>query len=174
MVAVTASVGLLKLPSEALIAQDPAGHTPSAVYLADAMFAPTVAASLTIAVRLNVAVFCTGSGVAVTPLVTGPRVSPIPAQTPPVQMSVVVQAFPSLHAVPFGAVGFEHWPVPGSHVPATWHWSDAEHETGFPPMQRPPWQLSVRVQALPSSQEFALLRYVHPLAGLQLSVVHGL
>ena len=42
-----------------------------------------------------------------------------PEQVPPWQVSVCVQAFPSLHAVPFGFAGFEQTPVDGSHVPAT-------------------------------------------------------
>ena len=47
------------------------------------------------------------------------RVEPLPAQTPPLHVSVMVQAFPSLHVVPFGALGFEHSPIAGLHVPAT-------------------------------------------------------
>jgi hypothetical protein len=43
----------------------------------------------------------------------------LPEQTPEVQTSFVVHALPSLQAVPFGALGFEHVPVDGSHVPAT-------------------------------------------------------
>jgi hypothetical protein len=45
----------------------------------------------------------------------------VPVQTPTWQVSDCVQAFPSLHAVPSPAIGFEHSPVPGLHVPATWH-----------------------------------------------------
>ena len=44
-----------------------------------------------------------------------------PVQTPVWQVSVWVQALPSLHDVPFGAIGFEQLPVAGSHVPETWH-----------------------------------------------------
>jgi hypothetical protein len=44
-----------------------------------------------------------------------------PTQLPPWQVSVCVQALPSLHVVPSDAAGFEHAPVAGSHVPATWH-----------------------------------------------------
>ena len=43
----------------------------------------------------------------------------VPEQTPPVQTSLCVQALPSSQAVPSGAVGFEHMPVPRSQVPAT-------------------------------------------------------
>src|SRR5437667_184843 len=53
----------------------------------------------------------------VLPILTGLE----PVQTPVWQVSVCVQALPSLHAVPFGAIGFEQVPVAGSHVPATWH-----------------------------------------------------
>ena len=42
-------------------------------------------------------------------------------QLPDWQVSVRVQAFPSLQVVPFGASGFEQAPVEVSHTPATWH-----------------------------------------------------
>jgi len=48
--------------------------------------------------------------------------------------------------------GFEHTPVDGLQVPASWHWSGAGHTTLFPPVQVPPWQVSVWVHAFPSSQ----------------------
>jgi hypothetical protein len=44
-----------------------------------------------------------------------------PTQVPLWQESVWVQAFPSEHAVPLAAVGFEQVPVLGLHVPALWH-----------------------------------------------------
>jgi hypothetical protein len=44
-----------------------------------------------------------------------------PVHVPAWQVSVWVHASPSLQAVPFAAAGFEHWPVAGSQVPATWH-----------------------------------------------------
>src|SRR5437870_11408740 len=47
-----------------------------------------------------------------------------------------VHRLPSLQAVPSGAGGLEHWPVARSHVPGTWHWSDAVHTTGVK-TQRP-------------------------------------
>src|SRR5258708_3759442 len=75
-----------------------------------------------------------------------------PVQVPPWQVSVWVQALPSLQAVPFAEFGLGHVPVAGSQVPATWHWSLAVQVTGLPPVQVPPWQVSVWVQALPSSQ----------------------
>ena len=44
-----------------------------------------------------------------------------PAQLPLWHVSVCVQAFPSLHAVPFVATGFEQTPVDVLQVPAVWH-----------------------------------------------------
>jgi len=43
----------------------------------------------------------------------------LPVQTPAWQVSVCVQALPSLHAVPLPAAGLEHVPVEELHVPAT-------------------------------------------------------
>ena len=45
----------------------------------------------------------------------------LPVQTPAWQLSDFVHALPSLQALPFAAVGFEHVPVTESHVPAAWH-----------------------------------------------------
>jgi hypothetical protein len=42
-----------------------------------------------------------------------------PLHEPAWQLSAMVQPFPSLHAVPSGAAGFEHCPVAGSQTPAT-------------------------------------------------------
>src|SRR2546428_657435 len=53
------------------------------------------------------------------------------------QESVWVHALPSLQAVPSGASGFEHTPVDGLQVPATWHWSLAVQVTGLLPVQTP-------------------------------------
>jgi hypothetical protein len=60
-----------------------------------------------------------------------------PTQLPDWQVSVWVQALPSLQAVPFGAAGLEQRPVVGSQVPATWQWSIALQVTGFSPTQVP-------------------------------------
>src|SRR5439155_1491563 len=73
-----------------------------------------------------------------------------PVHVPDWHVSVWVQALPSLHGVPFEAPGFEQVPVAGLHVPATWHWSLAEHRTGLEPVHVPDSQVSVWVQALPS------------------------
>src|SRR5437870_3741437 len=71
-----------------------------------------------------------------------------PVQVPPWQVSVCVQALPSLHAVPLLAFGLEHWPVAVLQVPATWHWSEAVQTTGLEPVQVPLWQVSVWVSAV--------------------------
>jgi len=93
-----------------------------------------------------------------------------PVQAPPWQVSDCVQAFPSLHDVPFGFAGFEQTPVAELHVPASWHWSLAVHVTGFDPVQTPDWQVSVWVQAFPSLHDapFAFGGFEQtPVAGLQ-------
>jgi hypothetical protein len=75
-----------------------------------------------------------------------------PAQIPVWHESVCVQAFPSLHAVPFGAFGFEHTPVTVLQTPTAWHASLAVQTTGIDPAQKPDWHESVWVQAFPSLQ----------------------
>src|SRR6266850_2572710 len=71
-----------------------------------------------------------------------------PVHTPAWQVSLCVQALPSLQAVASLVAGLEQIPLAGWHVPAAWHWSLAVHTTGFEPMQRPAWQVSVCVQKL--------------------------
>ena len=73
-----------------------------------------------------------------------------PTQAPAWHVSVCVHALPSSHAEPSVFVGFEHTPVDVLHVPALWHWSDAEQTTGFEPVHTPAWHVSVWVHALPS------------------------
>jgi hypothetical protein len=77
--------------------------------------------------------------------------------------------------VPSDAAGFEHAPVDALQVPATWHWSDATHVTGLPPVQTPAWQVSIWVQALPSLQTVPFVTGVCVHAPLvpQLSTVQG-
>jgi hypothetical protein len=75
-----------------------------------------------------------------------------PVHVPATQVSVCVQASLSLHAAPSGFAGSEHAPVPGSHVPASWHGSLAAQTTGFAPVHVPATQVSVCVHALPSLQ----------------------
>ena len=98
----------------------------------------------------------------------------MPVHLPAWQVSVCVQALPSSQALPSGFAGFEHEPVAGSQVPASWHESAAAQVTGFMPEQVPPWQVSVWVQALPSSQvaPSGLAGFEHsPVAGSQLPMV---
>src|SRR5437016_3414086 len=75
-----------------------------------------------------------------------------PTQAPASEVSVGVQALPSLHGAPLGLAGLLQTPDAGSQVPAVWHWSAAVHTTGLAPTQAPASQVSVSVQALPSSQ----------------------
>jgi hypothetical protein len=50
----------------------------------------------------------------------------------------VVQLLPSSQLAPSGLLGFEQAPLPGSQVPALWHWSVAGQATGVP-LHWPPW-----------------------------------
>jgi len=76
----------------------------------------------------------------------------VPVHAPARHVSEPAKAhsLPSLHVVPSGAVGFEHWPLVGSHAPAVWQVAGAAHVTGFEPTHAPAVQASVCVQALPS------------------------
>ena len=90
-------------------------------------------------------------------------------QLPALQVSVCVQASPSLQLAPSAFGGFEQVPVPGSHVPAVWHWSLAVQTTGFELVHAPDWQVSVCVHPFASSQldPFGLAGFVQaPVAGL--------
>src|SRR5205809_833664 len=73
-----------------------------------------------------------------------------PVHAPDRHVPVCLQALASLLAAPLALAGFEQRPVAASHVPATWHWSDAKQTTGFEPVHAPDWHVSVCVQALPS------------------------
>src|SRR5882724_2225179 len=75
----------------------------------------------------------------------------MPVQAPAAQVSVCVQALPSSHGAPLGLAGLLHTPDAGLQTPAVWHWSAAVHTTGLAPTQAPAAQVSVCVQALPSS-----------------------
>jgi hypothetical protein len=86
----------------------------------------------------------------------------LPVHVPLWQVSLCVQALPSLQVAPSGAFRFEHAPVRGLQVPATWHWSLAVQTTGLLPVHAPLWQVSLCVQALPSLQVAPLA-----LAGLE-------
>jgi len=81
-----------------------------------------------------------------------------------------VQGFPSLQEAPFALAGFEHAPVAGLQLPASWHWSGARQVTGLPPEHVPAWHVSTNVHGLPSSQATpsALGGFEHvPLPGSQ-------
>jgi hypothetical protein len=89
----------------------------------------------------------------------------VPAwQLPLWQLSLSVQTLLSLHAVPSGTFGFEHWPVAGSQLPATWQTSVAVHEMGLEPAHIPVWHVSLSVHALPSLHDvpLAALGFEHP------------
>ena len=58
-----------------------------------------------------------------------------------------MHALASLHPTPSGLAGFEHVPVVGLQMPASWHWFSAVQVTGFAPTQSPFRQESERVQA---------------------------
>ena len=45
----------------------------------------------------------------------------VPMHAPAWQLSIAVQALPSVHAVPSLAAGFEHTPVVVSQTPTAWH-----------------------------------------------------
>jgi hypothetical protein len=77
----------------------------------------------------------------------------LPVHTPTWHVSVCEHALPSLQLVPSDFAGLEHAPVAGLQDPAVWHWSGAAQVTGLAPVQVPAWQVSVRVQALPSLHE---------------------
>src|SRR5439155_1732652 len=72
-------------------------------------------------------------------------------QAPAGQVSVCVHALASLHGVPLSLAGLLQPPGAGSQLPAVWHWSAAVHTTRLAPTQAPAAQVSVCVQALPSS-----------------------
>ena len=76
----------------------------------------------------------------------------LPVQVPAWQVSVCVQALPSVQVVPSALAGLEQVPVDGSQVPGVWHWSLAVQTTGFTPVHMPARQVSAWVQALPSVQ----------------------
>src|SRR5207249_3635517 len=97
-----------------------------------------------------------------------------PTQAPASQVSVRVQALPSSHGAPLSLAGLLQPPEAGLQTPAVWHWSAAVHTTGLAPTQAPAAQVSVRVQASPSSHgaPSSLAGLVQtPVAGLQAAAV---
>src|SRR5438105_1113633 len=53
------------------------------------------------------------------------QVTGFPVHAPAWHASPHVQRLPSSQLMPSAFGQFEHTPVPGSHVPASWHWSSA-------------------------------------------------
>jgi hypothetical protein len=99
-----------------------------------------------------------------------------PTHSPARQLSVCVQALPSLHADLFGFSGLEQAPVTGSHVPATWHWLSAVHTTAPLPTHLPSAQVSRVVHALASSHAVPSLTgsAAHsPVSGTHTLLRHG-
>lgn len=93
-------------------------------------------------------------------------------QTPATQLSLLVQASPSLQS-PLAA-GFKQPPVPGSQASAV-HGLPSKQALALPATQVPPLQLSPLVHRLPSSQAPSAGAVVQvPVAESQLSVVQGL
>src|SRR5439155_1225821 len=93
----------------------------------------------------------------------------VPRQAPAAQVSVCVQALPSSQGAPSALAGLLQAPVAGLPVAGGVRWSEGAHATGFVPRQAPAWQVSLCVQALPSSQGAPL-----GLAGLLQAPVAGL
>src|SRR5437016_12930960 len=79
-----------------------------------------------------------------------------PTQAPASQVSVCVQALPSLQGAPLGLGGLLQTPVAGLQVPAEWHWSAAVQATGLAPTQAPASQVSVCVGGAPCTQAVEL------------------
>jgi hypothetical protein len=103
------------------------------------------------------------------------HVTVVPAvQTPTLHVSFESHWFPSLQVVPSAAVGLEHCPVDGLHVPTAWHWSDAVHVTWLPAAHTPAWHVSPRSHAFPSLHAipFETAVCVH-VPALHASAVHG-
>src|SRR5438477_328155 len=74
----------------------------------------------------------------------------LPTQLPLWQVSVCVQALPSVQGVRSVERGVGQVPVAGWHVRAAWHWARAAQVTGLLPTQLSLWQVSVCVLALSS------------------------
>ena len=90
-----------------------------------------------------------------------------PTHAPPLQVSFVVQALPSLHAlVLFVCLQ----PVAGSHASSVQGLPSSQFGATLP-THAPSAQTSTVVQALPSLQGAVLFTFSQPVAGLQLSSV---
>src|SRR5207244_5666767 len=90
-----------------------------------------------------------------------------PTQRPPVQLSAVVQAFPSSQGAVFGMFT---QPPAGLQESSVQTFRSSQLGAG-PPTHRPPAQVSAVVQAFPSSQGAVFGVFTQPPAGLQESSV---
>jgi len=93
-----------------------------------------------------------------------------PTQVPPLQVSPVVQALPSLHEL----LLFVCVHPDAGLQPSVVQTLPSSQLGAGPPTQAPPLQVSAVVQALPSSQELLLFEWTQPVDGAQLSVVQTL
>ena len=91
-------------------------------------------------------------------------------QAPPLQVSAVVQAFPSLHA---DALFVWTQPVPGLQESSVHPLLSLQSGAG-PPTHAPPLQVSETVHALPSLHTAVLFVWTQPVTGLQESSVQPL
>src|SRR5205814_1147291 len=157
--------GLLQAPDAGL--QTPAvWHWSAAVHTTG--LAPTQAPAAQVSVRVQASPWWAGGPLSLAGLVQPPEAGVqapgvwhwsaavhttglAPTQAPAAQVSVRVQALPSSHGAPSSLAGLLQPPDAGLQTPAVWHWSAAVHTTGLAPTQAPAAQVSVRVQALPSS-----------------------
>jgi hypothetical protein len=100
------------------------------------------------------------------------QLTAVPAwQVPPPQVSPAVQAFPSSQA--FVLFVWMQFPVATSQLSVV-HGLLSLQFGPPPPLQIPLRHVSPEVQAFPSSHAFVLLLYMHPVAGLHVSVVQTL
>jgi hypothetical protein len=100
--------------------------------------------------------------------------SPMPAVHVPVShASAPLQALPSRHGVP--SVAGACWQPRAALQLSKVHGFASSQLVGVPALQLPAWQISPPLQRLPSGHgvPFGALATVHPLAGLQLSVVQA-
>jgi hypothetical protein len=116
----------------------------------------------------------TGSQVSVVHGFESSQLGTLPAVQPPAwQVSAPLQALPSLHELPFGALAC--WqPAPGLQVSVV-HGFESSQFGAVPGVQAPAWQVSAPLQVLPSVHEVpsVTLACWQPVAGAQVSVVHG-
>ncbi len=96
---------------------------------------------------------------------------PDPPQLPPLQLSPVVQGFPSLHVAVLFAK--PHCPVAGSHVSVVQTLLSL-HVFGVPGRHVPPPQTSLSVQPFPSSHAAVLFTNPQPVVAEQNGDVQGL